>query len=66
MNAATFPHTDGPRATLLQRDIDRLERVRDMLIDALRDTVEQWAPLRGQDDPIVRAARRAITLASLG
>jgi hypothetical protein len=67
MTAAHHPRApaEGPRALLLQRDCDRLERVRDMLIDALRDSVEQLAALRGQDDPTVRAGRRAITLASL-
>lgn len=57
---------EGPRSSLLQRDVDRLERVRDMLIDALRDTTERLASMRGQDDEVVRAARRALTLASLG
>ena len=62
MNDATSPQTEGPRSSLLQRDVARLERVRDMLIDALRDTTERLASMRGQDDEVVRA----ITLASLG
>lgn len=66
MNDAPSPQTEGPRSSLLQRDVDRLERVRDMLIDALRDTTERLASMRGQDDEVVRAARRALTLASLG
>jgi len=56
---------EGPRAKLLQRDADRLERARQMLCDALEDLIKAHAALRGNDDPTVRAARRALTLGRL-
>ena len=56
----------GPRARLLQRDVDRLERTRQMLCDALEDLLKAHASLRGNEDPTVRAARRALTLGRLG
>lgn len=48
-----------------RRDVARLTRTLDMVIDALRDTADALAALRGQDDRTVRAARRAIELARL-
>ena len=56
---------EGPRAALLQRDADRLERTRQMLCDALEDLLEAHARLRGNDDHAVVAARRALTLGRL-
>jgi hypothetical protein len=55
----------GPRARLLQRDTDRLERTRQMLCDALEDLLQAHASIRGNDDRAVVAARRALTLGRL-
>jgi len=54
------------RTAILQRDADRLNRVRQMLCDALEDLVREHAALRGNDDRHVVAARRALTLGRLG
>jgi hypothetical protein len=57
---------EGLRTKLLQRDADRLERTRQMLCDALADLLREHALLVGNDHRHVVAARRALTLASLG
>jgi hypothetical protein len=65
--AADLPRLpdSGPRAQILQRDADRLERTRQMLCDALEDLLQAHASIRGNDDRAVVAARRALTLGRL-
>lgn len=53
---------EGPRASILQRDADRLGRVRDMLCDALEDLIRAHAALRGNNDSNVRAGRNALQI----
>lgn len=60
-----LPAESGSRTKLLERDVDRLERTRLMLCDALDDLLKAHATLRGNDDRAVVAARRALTLGRL-
>lgn len=59
------PEPTNLRAALQDRDLASLQRGYVLLRDALEGVTRELSSLRGQDDPTVRAARRALTQAAL-
>lgn len=60
-----LPAEAGLRTKLLERDLARLARARQMLIDELRVAAAELESIYGDRHATVIAARRALTLASL-
>ncbi len=62
---ADLPPAAGFRLRLLERDIERARRARDLLVESLRMTARELEALYGADHASVREAKRAITIAGL-